>query len=359
MEKEEEEVIERNWVDLLPEHIPLIQEKLSEICDFVRFRAVCKPWHFFSPVSNLPLQFPWLLRNSRGPDLEFYSIAFNKLYTIRTHCPSIKFFFGCVGGYLLTGQANNADSFSLLNPLNNREVSLPVLHDSDIEYKFSWYNPPNFQNGDYLLIFDNEISVRCKPGDDRWDIIGPRCKGQYWPYYFKGLLFMVECRTGIIKIMDVSAHKELYVIPPPEQENMVWGYSVVPFLVESCGEILAICHSHSFGFTDFKFHIHHLEFGNGKGNPCWAKLSSIGDRILFLQINVLDRCSLGLCLRASDFAGFKGNCIYFTFTRSRFNSDNFNVVNMYDMANDETTVIDTPFGEKDDVSWFMPTLTQM
>ncbi|XP_078153160.1 putative F-box protein At1g44080 [Carex rostrata] len=358
MEKEEEEVIERKWADLLPEHFPLIQEKLPDICDFVRFRAVCKPWRFFSSISDLPPQFPWLFRQSKGPDLEFYSIAFNKLYTIRTRCPSVKFFFGCVGGYLLIGQANNADSFSLLNPLNNREVSLPVLHDSyssNFASKFSWYNTLNFQIGDYLLFFENETSVRCKPGDDRWDIIGPRCKGQYWPYYFKGLLFMVECCTGILKIMDVSAHKELYLIPPPKYEITAQSYYVGPYLVESCGEILAIFHSHSYWCTDFKFYIHRLEFGNGKGNPCWVKLSSIGDRILFLQIN-LSWGSHGLCLRASDFAGFKGNCIYFTFNQS---AGHFSVVNMYDMGNGETTGINTPFGQEDYITWFMPTLTHM
>ena len=104
---------------------------------------------------------------------------------------------------------------------------------------------------------------------------------------------------------------------------------------------------------DYKFYIHRLEFGNGKGNPCWVKLSSIGDRILFLQIHLGHR-SCGLCLRASDFAGFKGNCIYFTFC-----AGHFNVVNMYDMGNGETTDINTPFGQEDYITWFMPTLTQM
>ncbi|KAF3341166.1 F-box protein [Carex littledalei] len=341
--------MERNWADLPPELYIVILKKLPEICDFVRCRAVCKSWRTSSSVSDLPPQFPWILKRSEGPYLEFYSIIFNKVYAIRARCSSGKRLFGPAGGYLLTGQEGNADSFSLLNPLNNRDVPLPVLHDCDpylFPLNICWFNPPSFQIHDYMLLFEYGISVRCKPGDDRWDIIGPGHECQYRCCYFKGFLFRVECETGVTKIMDIS--KELYVIPPPKYEILSNMSLRGPYFVESCGEILAICYNESKKRMAYKFYIHRLKFGNGKENPYWVKLSSIGDRIiLFFDFTLVTGC------------GYKGNCIYFINKGSAFHLCDVHVIYMYDIENGETVLIYTPFIRGFPITWFMPTLNHI
>ncbi|KAF3341169.1 hypothetical protein FCM35_KLT10013 [Carex littledalei] len=159
------------------------------------------------------------------------------------------------------------------------------------------------------------MSVRCKPGDDRWDIIGPGHE----------VCLLLRDHNGVTKIWDISSHKELYVIPPPKYEDMSFG----PYLVESCGDILAVCYNRASKATNYKFYIHLLEFGNGKGNPCWVKLSSIGDRILFFDFTLLTGRGFGL--RASDFARFKANCIYFVDNVLRIG--HVQLINMYDIEN--------------------------
>ncbi|KAJ3686824.1 hypothetical protein LUZ61_015988 [Rhynchospora tenuis] len=69
--------IERNWAILPPDLLRTIARKLIDIFDFVRFRAVCKTWHSLTTVADLSPQFPWILSRSHGPDLHFYSIAFD------------------------------------------------------------------------------------------------------------------------------------------------------------------------------------------------------------------------------------------------------------------------------------------
>ncbi|KAF3335316.1 hypothetical protein FCM35_KLT19823 [Carex littledalei] len=125
--------------------------------------------------------------------------------------------------------------------------------------------------------------------------------------------------------------KDLYVIPPPIYEDMSLG----PYLVESCGDILAIGYKRDARWTNYKFFIHLLKFDNGKGNPCWVKLSSIGDRILFFDFPL--STGRGFGLRASDFAGFKGNCIYFVYNGIPY-IDRVKLINMYDIENGSEVV---------------------
>ncbi|XP_078182394.1 putative F-box protein At5g66830 [Carex rostrata] len=313
MEKEAliETETKRNWADLLPELLSLILQKLPEISDFVRCRTVCKTWRLSSSISDLPPQFPWIVKVSEGSDLEFYSIAFKKVYTFRARCFSRKSLLRSTGSYMLK-QYGNPASYSLLNPVTNSEVPLPVLHVSNLIWSpctFPWYNPPSFRSDNYVFLTEMQRSIGCKPGDDRWNIIGPGCSSQYCRYHFKDLFFRVDSNNGFTKIMNISSKKELYDVPAPKYKRNYEEPFRGPYLVESCGEILSVSHNHSYKCRDFKFSIHRLEFENGKGTPCWVELSSIGDRILFFEITV--PYGRGFWLRASDFIGFKGNCIYF------------------------------------------------
>jgi hypothetical protein len=55
----------RDWADMLPELIPVIAKKVTEISDFIRLHAVCKTWRSLTTIVDLPPQFPWLL--TKGP----------------------------------------------------------------------------------------------------------------------------------------------------------------------------------------------------------------------------------------------------------------------------------------------------
>ncbi|KAF3339276.1 F-box protein [Carex littledalei] len=172
------------------------------------------------------------------------------------------------------------------------------------------------------------------------------------------MLFRVDGHTKVTKIMDISSRRELHVIQPPKYEKLPNMRFEGPDFVESCGEILSVCYNQSFNKMDYKFYIHRLEFGNGKGNPCWVKLRNIGDRILFFDLFYGTGC--GFYLKASDFVGFNGNCIYFTNSVCRtFGSGDFYKIFMYDIENGETILIDSPFDRVGPITWFMLTITHV
>ncbi|XP_078182395.1 F-box/kelch-repeat protein At1g57790-like [Carex rostrata] len=246
---ETETETERNWTDLPLELLSLILKNRSDVSDFIRYRAVCKTWRLSCSISDLPPQFPWIVKISEGSNLEFYSIALKKLYTIRGRCSSGKSLLGSTGSYMLTKQYDKPDSYSLLNPISNTEVPLPLPHVCNLIWfprMFTWYNPPNFQRGDYVFITEMERLVGCTPGDDRWNIIGPGHGTQYRRYYFKDLLFRVDSYNGFTKVMDISSQKELYDIPPPQYKKNYDNSLKGPYLVESSGEILSVSHNHSY-----------------------------------------------------------------------------------------------------------------
>ncbi|KAJ1700137.1 hypothetical protein LUZ63_008649 [Rhynchospora breviuscula] len=394
----EEEEIENacNWGDFPLDIFPLILNKLPDIGDFIRFRAACRPWRLYTSLSDLPSQFPWLVELYKGPDMHFCSIPYGKAYSTRTHSTYGKELFGrasCV--YMIACQvqyyASNADHVSLVNPLNNHEVPLPALkYDFHAHLRFltniSWICPSSFKNDDYVIVTDRAKRLAvCKIGDDsRWDIIGSasmkRC------FYLKGLLFMLDLQTGVTEVMDIASRKVLYVIQLPESE--IFSFSVIPHLVESCEEILAVFrHPSSDSSEVYRFDIYRLELGNGEGYPCCIKVRSIGDRILFLDFSTAH----GFCLSENDFGlfrsgnfttnftnlfhhytrhthghslslrasvpGFKCNCIYF---RDRKDLRFAHVIAMYDIEKGQTFVTDSLFnGDDNIVTRYMPTLNHI
>ncbi|KAJ4765254.1 F-box protein [Rhynchospora pubera] len=387
MEENERELREQTKTgDLPPELFHHILKKIPDIGSFFRCRAVCKPWRFSTSLSDLGPQFPLLVKLNKGPastDLEFYSIALDKVYTIPAPVCSGKRLVGqTAGGYMLACQLqkNNVINFSLVNPLINREVPLPDLrHQVYSVCQVSWICPSSFKCDDYIIITCNrwhKILAFCKPGDERWNIIGSmfnkRC------FYLKGLLFMIELRTGVTKVMDIAYHQELYDIPPPKSEK---SPRVIRFLVESCGDIFGVCHNSCNKRAEPQYDVYRLEFGNGEGHPSWVKVRSIGDRILFLDIHT----GHGFCLsennfgtnfvrgfishidnsfRSCDFAAFRRNSIYFIrflgLKDGKVRKPGYvHAINIYDIENDQTFYINSPFNRHNFVTWFLPTLNHI
>ncbi|KAJ1701954.1 hypothetical protein LUZ63_001733 [Rhynchospora breviuscula] len=103
-----------------------------------------------------------------------------------------------------------------------------------------------------------------------------------------------------------------------------------------------------------QFEVFRLE--NYPQNPHWTKLSGIGDLMLFLdQQN-------GFSLKASDFGGFKGNCIYFITSGSKFPKKGYeHVIGRFDLESNRTERVPAPawLGLRKwerRAAWFIPTL---
>lgn len=179
-----------------------------------------------------------------------------------------------------------------------------------------------------------------------------------------GLLLTIEYwKSGYTRVIDIGTHQEVYVIPPPKS-----GMTCFSFLVESSGEILLVCYIHTYvrlinnySWSSIcsameihndnrrdkvhKFYIHRLEFGNGEGKPCWVKIKSIRDQMLF--VDFVGRRAFSL--KASDFPGFNGNSIYFIDTK-------VHKIYKYDIKNGKTIPVDCPFDGRNGLTWFVPTL---
>ncbi|KAJ3697085.1 hypothetical protein LUZ61_000790 [Rhynchospora tenuis] len=358
------EAIKRNWEDLPTELLHLIMRELPDYCDFIRSRAVCKSWRASLSVSYLPPQFPWILKLSKGnkPHLKFYCIASKKVYTIHSAESSNKDHVSLA--IKLIRQFGSGDQFSLLryrqycqfperylsilNTLISSEVVLPFLDDS--KSTNSQLGPEPLPSKYHALFSPDRVKqFSC----DKWDPIGTGDLG-YKFAYFKGLLFMVEynCQANVTKVLDIDSHKEVYVIPSPEGES--YGIAA-PYLVESSGEIFRVDYTVSYKRANYKFTIHRLELTNGNGQPCWVKITSIGDQILFFDF-IAGRA---FSLRANDFPGFKGNHIYFIrCVRRVFGPPGppVNVINKYCIRTGETEFIQCPFNEEKSITWFLPTL---
>jgi Protein of unknown function (DUF295) len=310
---------ERDWSTLLPELLNRIARSLLEICDFIRFRAVCKTWRTSTPVSDLPTQFPWILKHHKSK-LLFYSIPFDRVYTIPAPNSLHKKLFGPANGYLLarlynrinepldsgTGCSNEKrkvtinDRLSLFNPLNNDEIYLPAKENGG---SLNWIGPWQGNVGESVYYFGHNLVICkltfCVPGDDRWHKIDigdyhTRCK-----LIFKKMIFSAKESTGVIEVMDIGTGTLIYAIPAPP----TYGRFIGPaHLVEVSGEILRVCEC---DLKQCSFDVHWLEFGNKHDPPCWIKVNNIGNHALFIDMHG------GFSLRANQSAGIRANSIYF------------------------------------------------
>ncbi|KAJ4804174.1 F-box family protein [Rhynchospora pubera] len=312
---------ERDWSTLAPELLNVIAKSLSEISDFVRFRAVCKTWRFSTPTTDLPPEFPWILgtHNSEQHRL-FYSVTTRKIYTILDPKYLGKRFLSSSQGYILcdlTDQdpsCHNADKFSLLNPLNNHEILLPAW-DLDLYYHASigaWQGK----------IGENVVCCKCLErrghnyklafcclGQDKWCERDLDYDGYFRCFLLKSLVFMVEAGTGVTKVIDLFTGTLAYVIPPVEKymQSMARKHFLEKFYyhVEVSGDNLLVilrCVP-SDCYSDVWFDVYKLDLG-GSNSPCWVKVNNIGNQALFIDKH---GC---FPLEAGDFANVKANCIY-------------------------------------------------
>ncbi|KAJ4789436.1 hypothetical protein LUZ62_040682 [Rhynchospora pubera] len=339
------DAIERDWAGLLPELVQIIAGKIVDIFDFIRFRAACKTWRSITTMSQF---FPWILSRRYGPGLRFYSIAFEKSFTIPApKCANKDFFSPCCGTMLV--QSGTRHFLSLINPLNNGNVSLPLIINSDLE----WIGSRSFQKGDHVVLkgSDNRLHV-LMPGGIRWIPMEGESQSTY--FYSNNLLYIVNTLFWNTKVINLNTRETVFVVPPPSDiatlptggiDFTIWR---PPTLIESSREILHVTYAYELK----KFVIHRLEVGNGKGNPHWVEVRNIGDRMLFIDFH---HNGGAFSLRATDICGsnFKGNCIYFIRIQKNLPS-NYRcsyAVERYDI---ESTTTECIYIQDGYITWYLP-----
>ncbi|KAJ4804179.1 F-box protein skip23 [Rhynchospora pubera] len=313
---EAEKVVQRDWSSLLPELLNFIAKNLSEISDFVRFRAVCTAWRFSTLITDFPPKFPWILDRRQypyEPHMYFYSTTSSKVYTIHASKCSGKRFIGTSQGYMLivdkatTTKRNTSGQYTyqfyLLNPLNNHEFPLPLCA---LYANFRTIGPQHYQIGENVVLLDYDFKsykfIFCCLGQDNWSELKSGYDMNFGFFRLKSMLFRVKYNTGVIEITDLTTGTLIYVIPPVE--NFVVGENY--YLIDASGDILMVLKHRDSSqelYNDL-FDVYRLELSRNS-SPCWVKVNNIGNQALFI-----DNYG-GFALEANDFAGVKANYIYY------------------------------------------------
>ncbi|KAJ3682489.1 hypothetical protein LUZ60_015062 [Juncus effusus] len=279
---------ERDWSQLVPDILNLVSKNLPDLCDFIHFRAVCKPWLSVSPLTDPPSQLPWILSRSScfNNYLCFYSLSSKKFHTICVDESRGKELIGPAQNYIFSIDSNHS-SPTYLNPLARKHVILPPVN-------LDWCFPVS-NSRDCVAICGGQIESEYqtlsfwRPGDRKWIEIQKPLEGCLIVYH-EGAYFVYHAAKGETEVIDVMTDDVLSVIcAPPTKLN---------YLVESSGELLGIsCDPDQNGCE-----IYRLDRVNK--NLSWVKMSDIGDRMLFLH------GGQGFSVRAHESNRLEGNCIY-------------------------------------------------
>jgi Protein of unknown function (DUF295)/F-box domain len=353
-----------DWSDLPLDLLPLISRKLTDICDFVRFRVVCKTWRSaIDATSDLAPQLPWIIENSGKFDkgyLRFYSLLTGKTHIINFPESSDKAAIGSAYNYMFGYNYKTTDCY-LFNPLTKEEFLLPqtmisypicvpssLCPDQSLRY-VGVSLPPTINDYFYQLGF-------CRLGDLEWTrIYGDRFPrrlsrkiGEFANMgftFYNGMCYATDRETGSTKIINLTTRSMIYVVPRPEPDFR--GFFV--YLVVSFGVILRICQYIWISKEKpYCFVIYRLELGSRDGkvnNGRWIKIDSLINQFLFLDENH------GCAFRADDFPGFLGNCIYFI--KTKYGEKTFELCR-YDIKLGEMEVLHVPM--KLGSNWFLPSL---
>ncbi|KAJ4812206.1 F-box protein (DUF295) [Rhynchospora pubera] len=354
-----------SWEQLDPDLLRIISKKLCDISSFVCFRAVCKRWRAVTSLSDPPPQFPWVIdwpKAKSSGELEsvfrFYSINSRKTHAfVVPHA----YIFGPSDGSVLIYERDRSDKEcqSFLNPLAWRERFVPLEVPVDNTVRPIRLARNLIQNVEPALFYEeNAHYILCfwQSAKNKWaGVRVPRLKTVVF-YDHKFFVTDDEINYTRIRVIDESTGAVLSYLPPPT-DNFYHGYLIATddgLLAVEVIRSIAVIPYLKIDLEECQFEVYRLE--NYPQNPHWTKLRGIGDLMLFLdQQN-------GFSLKASDFGGFKGNCIYFITAGKKWpKRGSEHVIARFDIESNKTERIPAPawlgrrFFERQ-AAWFMPTL---
>lgn len=298
-----------NWSFLLSHLLHNICTKLSEMSDFVRFRAVCKAWCSSISLSDHSSFLPWILVNRdavKNEDLQFYSPFSNKTYNIYVPQALGARLMGPAKGYFLRYKYSDM-SLSLLNPITSNEIPLPPLN-GDIRYPIplNGVMAPERSEDEIVILGQNGTDLETlslgisQLGDANWivtelttiNIIGS-CA------YYNGMCFISEPLEGHTIVNNAITGNTVSTIPDFKKIDAV---EALEHLVESGGKLLKIFINNYRNTEQLSLEVHVLKVERGYR---WLEIKDIDNHILFL-----DRYG-AFSLTSSECHGLRGNCIYF------------------------------------------------
>ncbi|KAJ4771678.1 F-box domain-containing protein [Rhynchospora pubera] len=348
-----------DWSLLLPELLHSICTKLTDIADFIRFRAVCKAWRLSVSLSDPSPHLPWIQiyrQSHKIEDLQFYSLFSNKTHTIDVrHVPELSgaSIIGTTRSSLLICKGSEK-SLSLLNPLVTNEISLPLLKremEHPVPDESAVWNPVISSNGQTMILGLNRSEtlslVVSRPGDGFWSLTKLRATcGSHvaWTYY-NDMYFVCPGSNKQTMVIDAITGDVVSTIPDLKMRN---NGEVIDYLVESGGKLLRIFINNCRSRDRLSLDVYVLDVQE-KGYR-WLEIKDINNHILFLDI------SGGFSLTSSEFQGLRGNCIYFFshYVKTNDNEERRCLLHRYELVNNSIEILPYPF--RGCGRWIVPSL---
>lgn len=316
--EKDKKVIVCDWAGLPEGVLEEISERLP-LVDCISFARVCKPWqNIFAEFPAQQLRgFPWLM--SCGESDKMTRSCFSIFQNLELEFKMAEAFewycWGSFQDWLILAKLSG-DSFLdliLLNPFSKTKIELPKT--IDLYHKMVLSTTPSEKFIACMLGKYGPLTVAFwTPGTLRWHKLTIE-RGPFEDAVFcNGCLYLLTSDYNIVEINtasissalssdDVFATYEIefqfYEVQPQDKPRMT---EVFKYLVESCGEVLLICRFFSNCRQTESFEIYSWDVSR----LVWNKLSSLGNRVLFLG-----KC----CSRffsAKELKLGKANCIYCT-----------------------------------------------
>ncbi|XP_060199887.1 F-box protein SKIP23-like [Lycium barbarum] len=353
--------VDHDWSELPPELLYTIVNNLTNLNDYLHFRAVCSTWRSSTPTTpkNLPIQLPWLMLPKNRSNLRgtgFFNLVNNKLHFLslpeasnhrRRRC-------GSSNGWLII--VDESPLIFMINPITKVTFNLPPVTEFPNVVNFDFYcvgreytvrslggevytrslkemrdsfirkvvisNSPSRDPNFIAMVILNETGelAYCKNGENSWRFIDDARFYAEDVIYFDGLFYAVH-KSGEIAVCDLSGGSpSVSFIETPRQIG-----SDMQYLVKTNDELLLVTrfleldidaayHQLDVVYKTVEFRVFRLDLDG----PKWEIMNSLGDNMLFLGENS------SLALLASDFPGCEGNRIYFTDDYCEANYDGVN-----------------------------------
>ncbi|GLT74832.1 hypothetical protein SLA2020_466020 [Shorea laevis] len=351
-----------SWSDLPELLLNSTAKRLDAEIDVLHFRAVCSSWRSSFPRPNYPNR-PLPLKLASDPiwpnPRGFYALYEDTVYLLQL--PDNEEENACTSspqqerrrqGWLVRVREEFPGRFHVFSPILKRRVdyfpetfprNLNVLNFRVTEvcklHSLRFVNSSSslninvaFNRQDFLVVLlgnsistgrvvfainDNGDLCFMRLGDEKWTVVRHVEDVFYCDIAIRDDRFYAVDDVGLLLVFD-SSFKNIATIPSPSVD----GTDLRNFyLVESFGDILLVVFRNVDSFRDlidydqkaggFTKHgsphvmvqIEVYKLNEKEGN--WSEVRDLGDRVLFVSY---DGC---WSVSVHDFAGCKGNCIYF------------------------------------------------
>ncbi|XP_059640546.1 putative F-box protein At5g60060 [Cornus florida] len=298
-----------------PSHLSIHPEGRAHYAFFQSTIYFLQPPMEQNPKPNVPNSTPWLLRVEEIENGKMHPL--NPLSKISTdHVPKA---FPTVLNLLNFRITEIGQTYNLqFVDLNNKKIETK-WEESVIQTKkvVVSSNPWTTDGVDYEVMAIQRTKLWfLKLGDEKWSDIRAPEPGRSCHYndcvYHKGKFFAVNDRGSTVVIgSDLRAEE---IVPPIRMNkriaSMRGGISVkYRYLVSSWGDLFLVTKCtgsyEKFVYDKRDMPLHFKVYKLNEEKKEWGRVETLGDRVFFVG----DNCSY--CVSTWDFAGLKGDCIYF------------------------------------------------